>query len=403
MIPRFNDGRDWFFEKKYGLFVHWGLYSILGWHEQILQRKNMDRAEYEKLIDQFNPEKYDPEQWLDIAQEAGMEYVYFTTKHHDGFCLWDTKETDYNIMSTPYKKDVLAMLADACAKRDFPLCLYYSVVDWHHRNYPNQGRHHEMPCPRSTDSPDMDAYVEYVKKQITELCTNYGTIHGVFWDINVPEHKDESVNQIIRKLQPSAVINNRGFDGGDYATPERSVPDGAEFTTPTQACQSLGKQSWGYKSDEDYFSHKFLIQSIDKIMAMGGTYLLNVGPRADGTIPNQCVKSLNVIGDWYSSVRESFDGAIPAIDLVNNREILVTQRDNTWYLHLHKGIDSSTLVLDPVTEKPARAILLNNGQELECCVDSMVQEWHTAKKSLRIRNIPVNEFSDSVLVIKLEL
>jgi alpha-L-fucosidase len=403
MIQRFGDGRDWFFEKKFGLFVHWGLYSIIGWHEQVLQRKNMERSEYEKLIYQINPKKFNPKQWLDIAQEADMEYIYFTTKHHDGFCMWDTKFTDYNIMNTPYKKDILAMLAEECHKRKFPLCLYYSVVDWHHPNYPNQGRHHEMPAPRPTDSPDMEKYVEYAKNQITELCTNYGEIHGFFWDINVPEHKDESVNKIIRKLQPNAVINNRGFDSGDFATPERNVPDGREFTTPTQACQSLGKQSWGYKKEEDYYSHKFIMQSIDKILAMGGTYLLNVGPKPDGTIPTQSIKNLKVIGKWYNSVKESFVGTEPAPNLVNNQNILVTRKDNMLYIHLYKDIDSSTLPLEPLDEKPVRVKLLNNGQELEYVVDSMVQEWRVAKPHLRIRGIPIDKINNSVMVIRVDL
>ncbi|MFI4910109.1 MAG: alpha-L-fucosidase [Sedimentisphaeraceae bacterium JB056] len=402
MTQKFNDGRDWFFDKKFGLFVHWGLYSLIGWHEQVLQRRNMDRRDYERLIQEFNPKRFNPEEWLDIAQESGMEYIYFTTKHHDGFCLWDTKQTSYNITNTPYKKDVLGILAEACAKRNFPLCLYYSVVDWHHPNYPNQGRHHEMPAPRPTDSPDMEAYVEYVKKQVTELCTNYGSIYGFFWDINVPKHKDKTVNEIIRKLQPNAVINNRGFDEGDFATPERNVPEGSEFTTPTQACQSLGKQSWGYKSGEDYYSHKFIMQSIDKILAMGGTYLLNVGPKSDGTIPNECVESLKIIGQWYKSVKESFNNTKPASHLIDTPNILVTKKERALYLHLFKDSDSSTISLEPMTEAPAKATLLNNETQLEFKIDSMVQEWRTAKPHLRIRKIPINEMQDTVMVIKLE-
>jgi alpha-L-fucosidase len=403
MIPRFNDGRDWFFEKKFGLFVHWGLYSLIGWHEQVLQRRNMERKEYENLIHSFNPKQYDPEQWLDMAQQAGMEYVYFTAKHHDGFCMWDTKHTDYNIMNTPFKKDILAMLAEACHKRSFPLCLYYSVVDWHHPNYPNQGRHHEMAAPRPTDIPDMGAYVEFVKHQITELCTNYGKIHGIFWDINVPEHKDHTVNHIVRTLQPDAVINNRGFDAGDFATPERNVPEGREFTTPTQACQSLGKQSWGYKSDEDYYSRKFIMQSIDRVLAMGGAYLLNVGPKPDGTIPTECIKSLKTIGEWYNTVKESFVGTEPASHLVNNQNVLITKKERTLYIHLFRDQDASTVPLEPLKETPVKATLLNTGKQLKCNIDSMVQEWRLAKPHLRIRGIPIDRMAGTVMVIRVDL
>ena len=180
-IPRFGDGRDWFFEKRFGMFVHWGIYSIPAWHEQYQWRASMPRSEYVKFADQFNPKKFNPALWLDLMQEAGMEYITFTTKHADGFCMWDTKYTDYNIMHTPFRKDVLGMLADECHKRKVPLCLYYSVVDWHHPDYPNQGRSHELPNPEPGDKPDWNKYKEYLKNQVTELCSNYGVIHGIWW------------------------------------------------------------------------------------------------------------------------------------------------------------------------------------------------------------------------------
>jgi alpha-L-fucosidase len=141
-----GDPRRWWFEARFGMFVHWGLYAINGWHEQDQwRRRKIPRAEYVKLQQHWNPVKFDPDAWLDLAEAAGMKYLCFTTKHHDGFCLWDTKLTDYNTMNTPYGKDVLKMLADACQRRKFPLCLYYSIADWHQPNYPNQGRHHELP------------------------------------------------------------------------------------------------------------------------------------------------------------------------------------------------------------------------------------------------------------------
>lgn len=144
MATRFKDGRDVFFERRFGLFIHWGLYAIPAWHEQILWRGGMKRKEYERFINEFNPTKFDPDMWLDLAEQAGMQYICFTAKHHDGFCMWNTKHTRYNIMNTPYGRDVLGTLADACGRRNFPLGIYYSCPDWHHLHYPNQGRHHEM-------------------------------------------------------------------------------------------------------------------------------------------------------------------------------------------------------------------------------------------------------------------
>ena len=242
---RFGDGRDWFFQKRYGLFVHWGLYSIESWHEQDQWRRRIPRDEYAKLISRFNPQHFNPDAWLDLLAEAGMDYIVLTTKHHDGFCLWDTAETDFNVMHTPYGRDIVAQLAEACHRRDVPLGLYYSVVDWKHPNYPNQGRSHELPHPQPGDEPDLPAYVEYLRRQVRELCTNYGKIACFWWDMNVTEHRDPSINAMIRELQPGVVINNRGFDDGDFGTPERDwesfVDTDLAFTTPTQACQSVGK------------------------------------------------------------------------------------------------------------------------------------------------------------------
>ena len=211
-IERFGDERDWFFEKRFGMFVHWGLYAIPAWHEQYQQRAGIPRQQYEKLSGQWNPVHFDPEEWLDLMQEAGMEYLTITSKHHDGFCLWDTKYTPFNTMNTPYGKDILGMLADACHKREVPLSLYYSIVDWHHPNYPNQGRHHELPGPVHGDDPNWELYMEFLKNQVVELCSNYGDLHGFWWDMNVPEHHDPSINAMISLLQPKAVINNRVFD-----------------------------------------------------------------------------------------------------------------------------------------------------------------------------------------------
>lgn len=142
-IERFGDRRDWFFERRYGLFVHWGLYAIPAWHEQALYRLPMDPDAYEGLIHQFNPDRFDADQWLDLAESVGMEYVCFTTKHVDGFCMWDTAQTDYKVTRTPYGKDVLALLAEACHRRRFPLCLYYAIPDMHHESYPHAGRAYE--------------------------------------------------------------------------------------------------------------------------------------------------------------------------------------------------------------------------------------------------------------------
>ena len=203
VIKPFGDGRDWFFQKRFGMFIHWGLYAIPAWHEQILWRGDMRRRDYEKLVHEFNPRQFNADAWLDLLQESGMEYLCITTKHHDGFCLWDTAYTDYNVMRTPYGKDIIGMVAEACHRRGVGLGFYYSLPDWHHPNYPNLGRHHEMLGPRPGDDPDEEKYLEFVGNQVRELLTNYGTLGEFFWDINVAEFDAPELNRMIRDLQPT--------------------------------------------------------------------------------------------------------------------------------------------------------------------------------------------------------
>jgi alpha-L-fucosidase len=404
-IARFGDGRDWFFEKRYGMFVHWGLYSIPGWHEQHQWRGRVSRTEYVKLARQWNPIKFNPEQWLDLMEEAGMKYITITTKHHDGFCLWDTKQTSFNTMNTPYNKDVIGMLAEACHKRKVPLCLYYSIADWNQPNYPNQGRHHELPT-QPQDSPDWYKYLDFLKAQVRELCTNYGEIHGFWWDMNVPQHKDTSINAMIRQLQPNAVINNRGFDEGDFGTPERDYDNAAAeakgFDRMTEACQSVGMESWGYKKDEDYYTDRHLIASIDRYLARDANYLLNVGPTGDGVIPSEAAAILRRIGKWKRSVDESFQNVVADPTILNVPGTLITRRDQTIYVHINKAPVGSGLKLKPVTMLPSKATLLNTGKPIDCVVNLSPSDHASQQPYLRLRNLPADEMANTVLVAKLE-
>ena len=305
----FKDERDWFFKKRFGLFVHFGLYSIEGFHEQEQFRKGIPRKEYEKYASVFNPEKFDPYVWIETAKKCGMEYMVFTAKHQDGFCMWNTKTTDYNIINTPYGRDLLKELSDACHSEKFPLIIYYCITDNHHPNYPNRGKWHELPHPEDGDRPDRDKYLDYLKRQVIELCSDYGKIHGFFWDANHLDYRDESINWIIRDIQPAAVINGRGFDSGDYNTPEREFNDAEissvrSFTKPTEACQSFGIHSWGYRKDEDFYSTKYLIRSIDRILSMGGNFLLNIAPDASGQLDSRAVKKAEEIGKWFAKANK---------------------------------------------------------------------------------------------------
>ena len=402
-IGHFGDGRDWFFEKRFGMFIHWGIYAIPAWHEQHQYRARVERSEYVKLMTQFNPKQFNPERWLDLLQETGMKYLCFTTKHIDGFCMWDTRQTTFNVMNTPYRRDILGMLAEACHKRDIPLCLYYSIDDGNHPNYPNEGRHHEIP-PQPGDSPDWEKYLEFLKAQVRELCTNYGKIHGFWWDANVPEYRDTTINTMIRQLQPDAVINNRGFDDGDFGTPERDFEkdESMSFKRPTEACQAVGMESWGYRSDEDYYTDRHLIRSIDRYLCRDANYLLNVGPIADGTISPENVSILKRIGKWYHSVRESLEGVYPASHLTVNRNVMLTRRNNTIYVHLNKDPQGNSVKLPPMVTMPKSAVLLNDGRKIETMTKLTPADHVSQWPVLRLRNLPVNEMANTVLVVKLE-
>lgn len=405
LAPRFGDARDWWFERRFGMFIHWGLYSINGWHEQDQWRRHIPRSEYVQLARRWNPVHFDPDQWLDLAERVGMKYLCVTTKHHDGFCLFESQQTDYHTLNTPYGRDALKLLADACHRRNFPLCLYYSIADWHHPNYPNQGRHHELP-PQPGDQPDLMKYIEYVKAQVRELCTNYGPIHGFWWDMNVDRHLDRSINAMIRQLQPQAVINDRGYDEGDFGTPERDyTPEGGvllSFPKRTEACQSVGMESWGYREDEDYYTDRHLIRSIDRYLARDANYLLNVGPRGDGTFPPESVAILERIGRWYQAVKESLEGTVPASHWTANRNVLLTRRDNNLYVHLVADPIGDVVKLKPLAVLPRKATLLNTGQNVACSLDLVPSEHAQQGRYLRLRQLPANELANTVMVVKLE-
>lgn len=386
---------NWFNGVRFGMFVHWGIYALGGRHEQEQMRYNIPAGVYEKYVDQFNPVSFDPAQWLDMIQENGMEYLVFTAKHHDGFCMWDTKETAYNIMNTPYKKDIAGMLAEECHKRKFPLEFYYSCVDWHHKAYPNIGRHHEIIT--DPEYHDMDEYMAFLKNQIRELCTNYGEIHGIWWDMNVPEHVDESIHDMIRELQPCAVINNRGYGKGDYDTPECEDP--SPFTETVEACDTISGNGWGYNKYGNYSAARCMEQKIAGFTALGGHFLLNAGPMPDGRFPERAVKLLGRIGKWYKKVSPALL-AEPCPGVVNVPGVYCTTCGNELNLILTESLASEELRVEGVARVPRKVELLNNGMEYPCTMEPTVRSL-TKEPALRITNMPVDEMQSDVQVLRL--
>ena len=393
-------------QNRFGMFIHWGVYAMRGLHEQALARYDLDNETYEREAQAFNPTRYDPEEWVALAQAAGMRYICFTAKHHDGFCMWDTHQTDYNIMHTAYGRDVLRELSEACARRGMSLSLYYSNPDWHEPCAYNPLSSHQWKCPRP-EAGDSEKYRAFVKAQITELLTGYGPIYTLFWDIP-PRYEDPSLNQLVRSLQPGILINDRGYDKGDFSTPEREVPEGSRFDRMTEACQSVGEQSWGYRSNEDYYTPRFLMSSVDKVMAMGGSYLLNAGPMADGRIPEQAASLIRRVGDWYNRMEGTLEDheADPfAYDIPGNKYVSLKKNGKT-YLHFYEGLASSAVILPHYPSRPKGIRLMNGNLPLPWDETRLPNWFDEAGRAwgpvLHIHDIPVGEYAEEPIVLEIE-
>jgi alpha-L-fucosidase len=318
---------QWFREAKFGMFINWGLYAVpagewngkTGYAEWIMLQARIPMTDYEKFAGRFNPVKFDAKEWVRIAKDAGMKYLVITTKHHDGFCMFDSKLTDYSIVkTTPFKRDPMKELAAACHEAGLTLCFYYSVPDWHHPEFPAKYSQHEFhgaPNPNA----DIEKYVAYVKGQVRELLTNYGPI-GILWfdgggsfkgtgDRAQLMHAREIID-LIHQLQPQCLVNNRLGVPADYGTPEQKIP-GERPKEVFEVCMTLNKH-WGYNShDKDWKTPQQIIYNLTDIVSKGGNYLLNVGPTADGIIPQPSQDNLHAIGRWLKTNGEAIYGAGP--------------------------------------------------------------------------------------------
>ena len=398
-IPRFTDKRRWFSDGRFGLFIHWGIYAVGGLQEQEFQRYGRKFSEYNRYIPRFRAEKFDPEKWLDQAQAAGMEYLVFTSKHHDGFCMWDTNTTDYNVMHTAFGRDPIAELTAACKKRNFPLMIYYSCLDWHHPAYPNIGRHHETVTDPSLHN--MEQYMEYVKSQVHELCTRYDGVYGIWWDMNVPEDEFPEINQMVRKLIPGGMVNSRGWGKGDTITPERDFnpidPSVVTFTEPTECCDSIGLNSWGFRQEEDYYTADELKRRLVRSLARGGNYLLNIGPQANGELPQQGIELRTGIGSWYNKVKSALTAPPCTIGIAKPDLFFTAGSARELNVIINHPLESTTLDLRPLTILPVEAVVLNNRTDLEITAEPVI--YHKALgETVRLRDIPCQKGAEPTVI-----
>ena len=384
-LRRDYDARmQWWNEARFGLFIHWGLYAVPAgeWGEKtthgewIRNTAHIPLDVYDGFIPKFNPVKFNADEWVRMAKDAGMKYIVITSKHHDGFCLFDSKQTDFDVMSTPFKRDILKELAEACRKHGIRMCWYHSIMDWHHPDYlPRRSWETDRP----TTGADFDRYVQYMKNQLRELVTNYGDI-GVLWfdgewESTWNTKRGLDLYAYVRGLQSDIIINNRvgagrsGMQGftkqgefaGDYATPEQEVPATGIPGVYWETCMTMN-DNWGYnKNDRNWKSSKELIRHLVDIASKGGNFLLNVGPTAEGVFPEPSVDRLRDIGSWMKINQESIYGtsASPFPVLLWGRCTQKSTADGTrLYLHVFDYPPGGELVVPGILSTCQQAFFL---------------------------------------------
>lgn len=386
-------------DARFGMFIHWGPVSLKGTEIGWSRGAQIPIEEYDNLYKQFNPTKFNADEWVAVAKAAGMKYIVLTTKHHDGFCLWDTKATDYNIMNTPFKRDVVKELAAACKKGGIAFGTYYSTCDWHHPAFPlgSPGGRTRNP------NPDLKAYDAYLQAQVTELVKNYGPLFTLWFD--VPQSYDQTYGipmvNMLRKLQPDLMINNRAYSLGgigsgigeqlpvaDYDTPEQSI-GGFNMDRPWETCMTLCEQ-WAWKPADKMKSIKECIHTLIRTNGGDGNLLFNVGPQPDGLIEPRQVERLKEMGAWISKNSAAIYGTRggpwkPSSHLVS------TRKGDKIYLHFLRKVDGPVTVSAlPVAIKSAKLL---NGPAIKTS---------TSDESLTLE-IPNNYWDEINTIIELTI
>jgi alpha-L-fucosidase len=341
--------RQWFQDARFGLFVHWGVYSVLGDGEWVMNNRKIPVAEYEKVAPRFNPTGFDPADWVSMVKEAGMKYITITSKHHDGFAMWHTRQTNWNIVDgTPYKKDVLKMLADECRRQGIKLFFYHSHLDWHHPDYFPLGR-----TGRNAGRPeggDFNRYLDFMDAQLRELLTGYGEIGGIWfdgwWDKPEADWRLQKTYSLIHSLQPATLIGNnhhrRPFDGEDFQMFEKDLPgqntagfnaDSQIGALPLETCDTINK-AWGFNAkDQQFKSTEQLVQYLVRAAGYNANFLLNVGPMPDGKIQPELVERIRGVGRWMSKFGESIYGTRGG-PVTPRSWGVTTQKANRIYVHV---------------------------------------------------------------------
>lgn len=317
----------WWHEARFGMFIHWGLYSVLGRHEWVMENEGIPVSEYEKLAKQFRPNPNAARAWAALAKAAGQKYMVMTTKHHEGFCNFATQTTDYCAPKQGPGRDLVKEYVDAARAEGMRVGFYYSLMDWHH---PDGAR-----C--ATDEAARRRFVEYIHTHIRELMTNYGKIdvlwYDVSWPLDAAGWESEKMNKMVFSLQPDIIVNNRNKLAGDFATPEQRIT-AESGGRAWESCMTLN-DSWGYNaSDDNWKSPRTVIRNLITCCRDTGNYLLNIGPKADGSIPEESARILQDVGGWMArngeTVRQS-----ELCEVRRNNYASFTRKANTLYMHIY--------------------------------------------------------------------
>ena len=361
--PENLQARREFADSKFGIFIHWGIYSMFAQGEWYLQNAEIDKAEYAKAADAFYPHRFDAKAWVAAIKEAGAKYICFTSRHHDSFSMWDTAESDYNIVdATPFGRDVIKELADECHKQGIKLHLYYSHLDWARDEYP-MGRTGKKIIGRDTTKVDWPKYYDFMNRQLSELLTNYGEI-GAIWFDGWWDHDEDSIPfdwqlqeqyAMIHRLQPQCLVGNNHhqvpFSGEDIQIFERDLPgenkaglSGQDVSRlPLETCQTMNGM-WGYKLiDQNYKSTETLIQYLVSAAGKGANLLMNVGPQPNGEIPAAALQRLKEMGEWTRANGETIYGTT-AGDIPVQEWGVTTRKGERLFVHI-MNLDSTELFL----------------------------------------------------------
>jgi alpha-L-fucosidase len=383
-----SEAREWFSEAKFGLFIHWGPFSIPGDGEWVMNNRNITVKNYTRLMDFFNPIGFDASAWVQMAKDAGMQYITLITRHHDGFSMWDTQYSDFNIMHSPYKKDIVKMMADECHRQGIKLFLYYSLLDWRRDDY-SWGTGRTGKGTGRTIHGKWEDYIAFMKNQLTELLTHYGEIGGIwfdgYWDQTAPEGAadrspriDWHLNEIyalIHRLQPQCLVGNNHhlspLPGEDFQMFERDLPgenkSGLSYQLPSrlplETCETINN-SWGFNiTDTSYKTPKQLIDYLVRASGYGANFLLNIGPMPNGVIQPEFRERLAYMGKWLQIYGESIYGTHAGMIRPQDWGCL-TQKDNRVFMHILKKATGPITLENFPYKKITRAALLKDGTRI---------------------------------------